>query len=114
MKATKQDRPVEQIILCSESTFKRETFIKKFFEEITAEVSPKYQIIFRTFHIVLELILKATSGDLDKIQMGKLKGSTITNPWFPLEWMLKISENIRKEGNSISNTTNVRRGIIKK
>lgn len=56
----------------------RETFIKKFFEEITAEVSPKYQIIFRTFNMVLELILKATRGALDKIQVGKLMGSTIT------------------------------------
>lgn len=39
----------------------------------------------------MELILKATSGNLDKLQVSKLMGSTITKGWFPPEWMLKIS-----------------------
>lgn len=58
----------------------------------------------------MELILKATSGNLDKLQVSKLMGSTITKGWFPPEWMLKISA----EGNSISKISNMKRSIIKK
>lgn len=87
-------------LLCSESKFTEERFSEKFFEELIAKVSPKakYQITFRTLCMALELILKATSGDLGKIQVGKLMGNKITKRWFPSEWMLK---NVSKEGNSI-------------
>lgn len=65
-KVSRTDLWNKSLYVHTANSLKRDIHKKgKFFEEITAKVNPKakYQIIFRTFQIVLKPSLKVSSGD---------------------------------------------------